>query len=46
MVIIGGAGSLLGSFMGAAFIWILPILIRAVPQSLGMPIAGASASSR
>ena len=34
MVIIGGAGSLLGSFMGAAFIWILPILIRTVPSHL------------
>ncbi|MFL5332962.1 MAG: branched-chain amino acid ABC transporter permease [Geminicoccaceae bacterium] len=39
MVVIGGAGSLLGSFMGAAFIWILPIVIRAVPQSLGLAIA-------
>ena len=38
MVIIGGAGSLLGSFMGAAFIWILPILIRTVPQSLGIAL--------
>ena len=36
MVIIGGAGSLLGSFLGAAFIWILPILMRTVPQSLGV----------
>jgi branched-chain amino acid transport system permease protein len=34
MVIIGGLGSLVGSFMGAAFIWILPILIR----SLGLPM--------
>src|SRR3954447_1538045 len=39
MVVIGGAGSLLGSFMGAAFLWILPIVIRAVPQSLGLAIA-------
>ena len=39
MVIIGGAGSLLGSFLGAAFIWILPILMRAVPQSLGVTLA-------
>ena len=28
MVIIGGLGSLLGSFLGAAFIWVLPIVIR------------------
>jgi branched-chain amino acid transport system permease protein len=34
MVIIGGLGSLVGSFMGAAFIWMLPILIR----SLGLPM--------
>lgn len=34
MVIIGGLGSLIGSFMGAAFIWILPILIR----SIGLPM--------
>ena len=39
MVIIGGVGSLLGSFLGAAFIWILPILMRTVPQSLGMTMA-------
>lgn len=39
MVIIGGAGSLLGSFLGAAFIWILPILMRTVPQSLGVALA-------
>jgi branched-chain amino acid transport system permease protein len=39
MVVIGGAGSLLGSFMGAAFIWILPIVIRAVPGILGLPVA-------
>ena len=35
MVIIGGAGSLLGSFLGAAFIWVLPIVIRAVPRDAG-----------
>ncbi len=38
MVIIGGLGSLVGSFMGAAFIWILPIFIRAVPRVMGMDI--------
>jgi branched-chain amino acid transport system permease protein len=38
MVIIGGLGSLLGSFLGAAFIWILPIVIR----SLGLPIGAAT----
>ena len=39
MVIIGGVGSLVGSYMGAAFIWILPILIRAVPGLLGIDVA-------
>ena len=38
MVIIGGLGSILGSFLGAAFILILPILLIAVPAELGMPI--------
>ncbi|MEM9278973.1 MAG: branched-chain amino acid ABC transporter permease [Pseudomonadota bacterium] len=30
MVILGGLGSLLGCFLGAAIIWILPVIIRAV----------------
>ncbi len=42
MVIIGGLGSLLGSFLGAAFIWILPIVIRAVPRVLGLDINAAT----
>jgi branched-chain amino acid transport system permease protein len=42
MVIIGGLGSLVGSFMGAAFIWILPVLLRALPLALGVPIAAAT----
>ena len=39
MVIIGGVGSLIGCYMGAAFIWILPILIRAVPDLIGVSVA-------
>lgn len=35
MVIIGGMGSLIGCFMGAAFIWMLPIIIRAAPELIG-----------
>ena len=31
MIIIGGLGSLLGSFLGAALIYILPIVLRFVP---------------
>ena len=42
MVIIGGAGSLLGSFLGAAFVWVLPILIRAVPEALGLRVDAAT----
>lgn len=42
MVIIGGMGSLLGCFLGAAFIWILPIAIRAVPQFLGLDVLAAT----
>lgn len=42
MVIIGGLGSLIGSYMGAAFIWILPILLRAVPETLGLPLGAAT----
>jgi branched-chain amino acid transport system permease protein len=39
MVIIGGLGSILGSFLGAAFILILPILLDQVPHALGVPIS-------
>src|SRR3569623_1474248 len=38
MVIIGGLGSLTGSFFGAALIYILPILQRYVPAEFGIPI--------
>jgi branched-chain amino acid transport system permease protein len=36
MVIIGGLGSLIGSFFGAAFIWALPILLRLTPELVGL----------
>jgi branched-chain amino acid transport system permease protein len=39
MVIIGGLGSILGSFLGAAFILILPIFLDQVPHALGIPIS-------
>ena len=42
MVIIGGLGSLIGSFMGAAFIWGLPVLLRAAPETFGIPIHSAT----
>jgi branched-chain amino acid transport system permease protein len=44
MVIIGGLGSIAGSFFGAAFIVLLPILLDALPAYLGMPIDTALAS--
>ena len=42
MVIIGGMGSLAGCFMGAAFIWVLPIVIRAVPGLFGVELLGST----
>ena len=41
MVIIGGMGSLIGSFMGAAFIWVLPIIIKFLPGVVGIEVAAA-----
>ena len=38
MVIIGGLGSLIGSFLGAALIHILPIVVRSIPQTFGLTI--------
>ena len=42
MVIIGGLGSLIGSFFGAALIYIMPILLRFVPSALGIPVHAAT----
>jgi branched-chain amino acid transport system permease protein len=44
MVIIGGLGSVVGSFFGAAFIVMLPIALEQVPQWLGLPLSTAMAS--
>jgi branched-chain amino acid transport system permease protein len=44
MIIIGGMGSLLGSYFGAAFIVVVPILLNQVPALLGIPISTAMAS--
>jgi branched-chain amino acid transport system permease protein len=43
MVIIGGLGTLIGSFFGAALIYILPIVLRSVPAVFGLPIQPAAA---
>ena len=42
MVIIGGLGSLLGSFLGAGLLYLLPIALRAVPPMLGLTVAPAT----
>jgi branched-chain amino acid transport system permease protein len=44
MIIIGGLGSILGSFMGAAFIVVLPILLNQIPTWLGIPFSTAFTS--
>ncbi|MEE9314979.1 MAG: branched-chain amino acid ABC transporter permease [Rhizobiaceae bacterium] len=41
MVIIGGMGSLIGCFMGAAFIFVLPIVMRSIPDLTGIAISAA-----
>jgi branched-chain amino acid transport system permease protein len=42
MIIIGGLGTLIGSFFGAALIFILPIVLREMPASLGVPLHPAT----
>lgn len=42
MVIIGGLGSLVGNFFGAALIWGLPVLLRFVPAWLGLSVRPAT----
>jgi branched-chain amino acid transport system permease protein len=44
MVIIGGMGSIVGSYFGAAFIVVLPILLNQLPRWLGVPISTSTAS--
>ena len=44
MVIIGGLGSILGSFLGAAFITLVPIFLNQALPALGLPIDVALAS--
>ncbi|HWM81906.1 MAG TPA: branched-chain amino acid ABC transporter permease [Pseudolabrys sp.] len=42
MVIIGGLGSLIGSFLGAFFIWGTPIVLKAVPYYFDVAIPAAT----
>jgi branched-chain amino acid transport system permease protein len=41
MIIIGGLGSILGSFLGAAFIVLVPIFLNQLPGILGIPMSTA-----
>ena len=42
MIIIGGLGSIIGSFLGAAFIVVLPIIISTVPRALELDITSST----
>jgi branched-chain amino acid transport system permease protein len=42
MIIIGGLGSILGSFLGAAFIILLPIGLNLIAHGFGLPTSVAS----
>jgi branched-chain amino acid transport system permease protein len=44
MGIIGGLGSILGAFLGAAFIVILPLALNQLPAALGIPLSTALVS--
>jgi branched-chain amino acid transport system permease protein len=44
MVVIGGLGSILGCFFGAAFITTVPIFLNQVPAALGIPLSTAMVS--
>jgi branched-chain amino acid transport system permease protein len=44
MVVIGGLGSILGAFLGAAFITMLPIFLNQLPTLLGIPLSTAMIS--
>ncbi|NVD96794.1 branched-chain amino acid ABC transporter permease [Massilia sp. BJB1822] len=42
MIIIGGVGSILGSFLGAAFIVLLPVFLNILAHGLALPTSVAS----
>ena len=44
MIIIGGLGTILGSFLGAAFIVLVPIFLNQLPSWLGIPLSTATIS--
>jgi branched-chain amino acid transport system permease protein len=44
MVIVGGMGSLIGCFLGSAFIFLVPLILNAIPQALGISMSTESRS--
>lgn len=44
MIIIGGMGSMLGSYFGAFFIVVLPLLLNQIPTWFGIPLSTAMIS--
>lgn len=44
MIIIGGLGSILGCFLGTAFIVILPLMLNQIPTWFGIPLSTAAIS--
>jgi branched-chain amino acid transport system permease protein len=44
MIIIGGLGSIAGSFFGAAFIVLLPLALDRIPRLLGVPLSTSTSS--
>ena len=42
MIIIGGLGSLLGSFLGAALIYVMPIVLKFGPEIVGLHLHAAT----
>jgi branched-chain amino acid transport system permease protein len=44
MIIIGGMGSIMGAYFGAAFIIVLPILLNQIPDLLGISMSTAMVS--
>jgi branched-chain amino acid transport system permease protein len=45
MIIIGGLGTILGSFLGAGFIVLVPIFLNQLPSRLGVPLSTAAISN-
>jgi branched-chain amino acid transport system permease protein len=45
MIVIGGLGSILGSFLGAGFVTLLPILVSVTVHQISVAGAGAGANS-